>query len=195
MQLLSNLHGYHSVSGPHAGLASPGNEPSFIRHAGINLEGVPVTLLDTAGVRKGADAAERIGVERSQAAARSADIAILVIDAQVCNLSTRSAAVYLAPESLQKCLRHKHEAAIDMRMPSASKITLLHLKMLAGRVDTRGRGDRHRNGSSRELSGVADTRGSDTTAPPQPELCGVVAAHQRGGRDQVPANAMAAGRQ
>ncbi len=52
-------------------------------HAGINLDGVPVTLLDTAGVRECADAAERIGVERSQAAARSADIAILVIDAQV----------------------------------------------------------------------------------------------------------------
>jgi len=44
---------------------------------------VPVTLLDTAGVREAADAAERMGVERSQAAARAADIAILVIDAQV----------------------------------------------------------------------------------------------------------------
>ena len=51
--------------------------------AGINLDGVPVTLLDTAGVREAADAAERVGVERSQAAARAADIAILVIDAQV----------------------------------------------------------------------------------------------------------------
>ena len=51
--------------------------------AGINLDGVPVTLLDTAGVREAVDAAERMGVERSQAAARAADIAILVIDAQV----------------------------------------------------------------------------------------------------------------
>ena len=43
-------------------------------------------LLDTAGVREASDAAERIGVERSRAAARAADIAILVIDAQVCTL-------------------------------------------------------------------------------------------------------------
>lgn len=49
----------------------------------MSIEGVPVTLLDTAGVRDAVDAAERIGVERSQAAARAADIAILVIDAQV----------------------------------------------------------------------------------------------------------------
>lgn len=55
--------------------------------AGVSIEGVPVTLLDTAGVRDAIDAAERIGVERSQAAARAADIAILVIDAQVQTLS------------------------------------------------------------------------------------------------------------
>jgi tRNA modification GTPase len=52
-------------------------------HSGLVVGGVPVTLLDTAGIRESADIVEKIGVKRSQAAAAAADIVIMVIDAQV----------------------------------------------------------------------------------------------------------------
>ncbi len=52
-------------------------------HADVVVGGVPVSLLDTAGMREASDVVERLGVERSRAAATAADIAIMVLDAQV----------------------------------------------------------------------------------------------------------------
>ena len=49
--------------------------------AGIVIGGVPITLLDTAGLRQSADVVEQIGVQRSWAAARQADIVLMVADA------------------------------------------------------------------------------------------------------------------
>jgi tRNA modification GTPase len=45
-----------------------------------NLGGVPVVLIDTAGITETADPIERIGVERSRRALASADVVLLVLD-------------------------------------------------------------------------------------------------------------------
>lgn len=46
----------------------------------LNIGGIPVKIVDTAGIRETADAAERIGVEKSRAYAEAADLVILMLD-------------------------------------------------------------------------------------------------------------------
>ncbi|SRR5579871_128747 len=47
----------------------------------LNLEGIPVRLVDTAGIRETSDEAESIGVRRSFEASAEADVTLLVLDA------------------------------------------------------------------------------------------------------------------
>lgn len=47
-----------------------------------NLAGIPVVLIDTAGITESADPVERLGVERSRAALAGADLALLVLDSR-----------------------------------------------------------------------------------------------------------------
>ena len=47
----------------------------------VSLDGVPLKLLDTAGIRDTADSVEKIGVERAKAAIADAELVIFVMDA------------------------------------------------------------------------------------------------------------------
>ncbi len=48
----------------------------------INVNGIPVRLLDTAGIRSTSDPVEAIGVDRARKAAADADLVIVVLDAR-----------------------------------------------------------------------------------------------------------------
>jgi tRNA modification GTPase len=48
----------------------------------IQIEGVPLHIVDTAGLRETADPVERLGIERTWAAVEKADMALLLVDAQ-----------------------------------------------------------------------------------------------------------------
>ena len=55
--------------------------------------GIPVQILDTAGIRETTDLVEQIGVERSRRAAQTADLVLLVIDAAI-GWTTADQAIY-----------------------------------------------------------------------------------------------------
>lgn len=46
----------------------------------VNILGAPIRMMDTAGIREGADEAERIGVSRAEGAAKRADLVLVAVD-------------------------------------------------------------------------------------------------------------------
>ncbi len=59
--------------------ASPGTTRDLVSET-LNLEGIPVRLVDTAGIRETADEAESIGVRKSLEAQADADLTLLILD-------------------------------------------------------------------------------------------------------------------
>jgi tRNA modification GTPase len=58
----------------------PGTTRDVIRQS-ISVEGVPVHIIDTAGLREAREPVERIGIERTWAAIEKADLLLLLMDA------------------------------------------------------------------------------------------------------------------
>lgn len=59
--------------------AIPGTTRDVIEET-LNLQGVPVTLVDTAGVRETDDEVEKLGVELARSTMRAADLVLAVVD-------------------------------------------------------------------------------------------------------------------
>lgn len=50
-------------------------------HESLVIKGIPVALIDTAGVREASDVVEKIGVERTRRAIADADLVVVILDA------------------------------------------------------------------------------------------------------------------
>ena len=59
----------------------PGTTRDALREP-IQIEGVPLVLVDTAGLRDSADEVERLGIERTRREIERADLALLIVDAR-----------------------------------------------------------------------------------------------------------------
>jgi tRNA modification GTPase len=74
--LLNRLAGYEAA----IVTATAGTTRDTVREA-IQIEGVPLHIVDTAGLRETADAVEQMGIARTWAAVEKADLALLLVDA------------------------------------------------------------------------------------------------------------------
>jgi len=88
----------------------------------VEVDGIPVTMVDTAGLRPTEDAVEKLGIERAWAAIGRADLVLVLVDA-------RDAEDALDPE----------DAAILARLPSELPRVVVHNKAdLAGVAPRKG---------------------------------------------------------
>lgn len=71
----------NKLSGEDVALVSdiPGTTRDVIRQA-IQINGIPLHIMDTAGMRETSDAVENMGIERAKATAHAADLVLLMVD-------------------------------------------------------------------------------------------------------------------
>jgi tRNA modification GTPase len=93
----------------------------------IEIGGVPLTVVDTAGLRDTDDAVERIGIERAWSAIERADLAVILVDARE------------AGDAL-----HEEDRALVARLPPALPRVIVHnksdLAAMAPQVERRATG-------------------------------------------------------
>ena len=73
----------------------------------VEIAGIPLTIVDTAGLRDTADAVERIGIERTWAAVERSDLVVLLVDARADALPDEDRALLARmPEGTPRLIVH-----------------------------------------------------------------------------------------
>jgi tRNA modification GTPase len=98
--------------------ASPGTTRDLVTET-VAIDGIPVHLIDTAGLRDSADEAERLGIAKSHQAMAEADVVLLVLDAPAI-----AAANALPAEDAAILARHA-ESAPSILLLALNKTDLL----------------------------------------------------------------------
>jgi tRNA modification GTPase len=83
----------------------PGTTRDAVRQA-IQVDGVPLHVVDTAGLRDTADEVERLGIERTWREIERADLALLIVDARAGVTSTDEAIAARLPQRLPRVIVH-----------------------------------------------------------------------------------------
>jgi tRNA modification GTPase len=94
----------------------------------VNLNGIPLKLLDTAGLRETEDIVERIGVERSRSALGDADLILLVIN--------RNEPLHDDEKQLMEQVRDKQSIVIVNKsdLPTAADLSYMEARFPPERV-------------------------------------------------------------
>jgi tRNA modification GTPase len=83
----------------------PGTTRDSVRQA-IQIEGVPLNVVDTAGLRESRDEVERLGIQRTWSEIERADLALLVVDARHGVTAADEAIAARLPQRLRRVVVH-----------------------------------------------------------------------------------------
>ena len=96
----------------------------------VNIKGVPLKLIDTAGIRETDDLVEQIGVERSKKALQEADLVLLVLNASEPLTDQDKQLLEISQDSNRIVLLNKtdleEKIELDQLPADAIKISVLH---------------------------------------------------------------------
>ena len=113
--------------------AIPGTTRDAVREA-IQIEGVPLHLVDTAGLRETADEVERLGIARTWSEIERADLLVLIVDARAGVTAADEAIVARLPARLPRVVVHnKSDLSGDApRVGAHREATTVHLSAKTG---------------------------------------------------------------
>ncbi len=96
----------------------------------IRLDGVELTMVDTAGLREAGDAIEAEGIRRARAELARADLALVVVDAR--DPHAGGEALIQAISSSAQCLWVHNKADLLARVPENNSCNTLHVSARTG---------------------------------------------------------------
>jgi tRNA modification GTPase len=111
----------------------PGTTRDAVRGS-VEIDGIPLHVIDTAGLRSTTDAVEKIGIERTKAAIESADLALIVTDArEPSHPADRGILEALPPELPRLVIRNKIDlAGLDATSTRDGGTSVIALSALTG---------------------------------------------------------------
>jgi tRNA modification GTPase len=109
----------------------PGTTRDAVRQA-IQVEGVPLHVVDTAGLRDTADEVERLGIERTWSEIERADVALLIVDARSGVTAGDEEIAARLPQRLARLVVHNKIDLAGIEPRAASDAVYLSAKTGAG---------------------------------------------------------------
>jgi tRNA modification GTPase len=111
----------------------PGTTRDAIRGS-IEIDGIPLHVIDTAGLRPTADAVEKIGIERTRSAIEGADLALIVTDArEPAHQADQAIAEELPPVLPRLIVRNKIDlAGLEATSTREAGVWVIALSALTG---------------------------------------------------------------
>jgi tRNA modification GTPase len=106
--------------------ANPGTTRDLVTEH-VSLEGIPVELIDTAGLRDSTDEAESLGIAKSREAMAEADVVLLVLDATTATHPEDEAAIATLTSRPSLIVINKNDLA-----PAQTAATALRTSALTG---------------------------------------------------------------